>query len=103
MFCWRCYCTTPPPDISLASYLALSLASGRRCCHCRSKQTSHYKIWTRRQVQIFNLLRYISGVCNALAHLSDCVFDDSHIVTVGYGSECRFALIWGFCQQSPKG
>ncbi len=56
-----CWCsvagvTPPPPDISLAQCLALSLASGRRCCHCRSKLISHHRIWTRRQVQIFNLL-----------------------------------------------
>ncbi len=49
-------------DISLAPNLVLLLASGRRCCHCRSKLTSHYKFWTRRLVQIFNLQHAISLV-----------------------------------------
>ncbi len=47
---------TPPPNICLAPYLALSLASGRRCGHCWSKLISHYRLWTRRPDQIFNLL-----------------------------------------------
>ncbi len=47
---------TTPHDISLAPYLALSLALDCGCCHCWSKLIPHYRISTRRQVQIFNLL-----------------------------------------------
>ncbi len=56
-----------PSDISLARYLALWLASGRCCCHCRSKLISHYRIWTRRQVQIFNHRR-ISQIMSLTIH-----------------------------------
>lgn len=50
-------------------FLAPHLALCRFCCHRRSKLISHYRIWTCRQVQIFNLLDIDTSV-----HLSHCVF-----------------------------
>ncbi len=40
-------------------YKTFHQASGRRCRRYWSKQISHYRIWTRRKVQIFNLLDHV--------------------------------------------
>lgn len=65
----------------------LSLAVGHRCRHCQSKHISHRRIWTRRQVQIFNVLD-ISRVF--ATHL--CMSQISHIVILTHGSERGFNL-----------
>ncbi len=57
MFC--CRSMTPPSELSLSLYLALSLAVGRHWCHIQSKHISHHRTVSRWQVQIFKLATHL--------------------------------------------
>ncbi len=92
--------TTPPPDIPLAPYLALSLTLGRCCCHCRSKQISHYRIWSYRQVQIFNLLD-IFWASVSHRHISQITSLKIHTQRLSLtGLTTNLPLIWHFCRRA---
>jgi len=77
--------------------LALSLAVGRHCSHCRSQHLSHDMIWTPRQVQIYLTCDVSATHRRASRSRRERLTRSS--LTLQYTSDYNIPQTWGFCLQ----